>query len=78
MIVEAVLNLVSNLRPGQMGSLVTDALFWLGRIFYVLGFSPVESEHRRSKRVPQAEKALEGSMTTEVHLQRGKPEYLDA
>lgn len=29
----AVLNLVSSLRPGQMGFLGTDALFWLGKIF---------------------------------------------
>lgn len=26
------LNLVSSLRPGHLGSLVTDALSWLGRI----------------------------------------------
>lgn len=79
MIVEAVLNLVSRLRPAKMESLVTGALFWLGRIFYILGFSPVESEHKmRLSASPRAEKAFEGSMTTAAHLQKGKPEHLEA
>lgn len=66
------LNLVSRLRPGQMGSLVTDALFWLGRIFYILGFSPVESEQKRPKRIPQGREGFRGVNDNSSPFAKGK------